>query len=1452
MTVTVVDPELPVITCAADITQTADAGVCEAAVTVPAPIVTDNCAIASVVNDYSSGGSDASAVYPVGTTVVTYTVTDLYGNTAACSTTVIVTDNEAPVVACAADIASNNDAGVCQAMVNVPNPVATDNCGVASITNDYNNSANATDVYPVGTTAVCFTITDVNGNVSNCCMNVVVTDNELPVVTCPTDITVNNNASSCDATVTVPAITATDNCAIATIVNDYNNTADASDTYPVGTTNVCWTVTDVHGNVSTCCMTVTVVDPELPVITCAANITQTADAGVCEAAVTVPAPIVTDNCAIASVVNDYTSGGSDASGVYPVGTTVVNYTVTDLYGNTATCATSVTVTDNEAPVVTCAADIAATNTSGVCEAMVTVPNPVASDNCGVASITNDYNNSTDATDVYPVGTTAVCFTITDVNGNVSNCCMNVVVTDNELPVVTCPTDITVNNNASSCDATVTVPAITATDNCAIATIVNDYNNTADASDTYPVGTTNVCWTVTDVHGNVSTCCMTVTVVDNELPVVVCPADITVLNNANSCDATVSVPAPSAADNCGIASIVNDFNNTADASDVYPVGSTNVCWTITDVHGNISTCCMVISVVDPELPTITCPADVVSFVNNDWCDAIVTVDAPIVADNCQIATVINDYNGTADATDIYPADTTLVTWTVTDIFGNVASCAMQVVVIDNIMPTISCPADVTANNNAGICGAMVTVAAPVANDNCDIASVINDFNNTADASGMYPVGTTTVCWTTTDVNGNVATCCMNVTVTDNEQPVITCPANITVSAGDGECGTYVTVPAISATDNCAIAIITNDYTSSIDASAVYPVGTTNVMWIVTDIHGNVSTCIMQITVQDQEVPLVICPTDIVISNTQGACEASVVVPLPAISDNCEVVSITNDYNNSGNASDTYPVGTTTVEWTVTDASGNSSSCTMNVTVEDNEAPLINCPANITVNNTPGGCDIFVNIAPPTFSDNCSVASVINSYNFTGNASGIYTLGTTTIVWTATDGNGNSTTCSMTVTVVDTEDPIAPNCGYTISSDNDPGQCGAIINYDIPTVTDNCLIADTTLVAGLPSGSLFPVGTTEVIYLFSDMFGNTTSCNFYVTITDNEVPAVMCTEDIYLNNDATICGAMVNYTVPSYVDNCGQSSGEAVLISGPEPGAIFPVGSTIVTYQITDSFDNVSMCTFTVNVTDNEAPEIICVDDLIQTDPTPEDYMEVVNYELPEVIDNCGAELTILDGFNTGEMFPHGYTNVTWMATDLSGLADTCSFSVLVNNPPTAVDDVVFFGEDDENLNINVIGNDFDVDGDSITITSISGGHGQVTLLADGTITYNINTEEWCGQDTITYTLCDQYNACDTGYLLIDVECFLFVIIPEGISPNGDGVNDVFEIIGIEDYPNNRLAIFNRWGHKVFEAQNYDNSWDGKSESPVTIGGGVLPKGTYYYILDLKDGNKPIKGYFFINR
>ena len=90
------------------------------------------------------------------------------------------------------------------------------------------------------------------------------------------------------------------------------------------------------------------------------------------------------------------------------------------------------------------------------------------------------------------------------------------------------------------------------------------------------------------------------------------------------------------------------------------------------------------------------------------------------------------------------------------------------------------------------------------------------------------------------------------------------------------------------------------------------------------------------------------------------------------------------------------------------------------------------------------------------------------------------------------------------------------------------------------------------------------------------------------------------------------------------------------------------------------------------------------------------------------------------------------------------------------------------------------------------------------------------------------------------------------IPEGFSPNDDGINDLFVIRGIEKYPNNFIEIFNRWGNKIYESHHYANKWDGKTNMINTVGEDELPSTTYFYLFDFGDGSDIRKGSIYLNK
>jgi gliding motility-associated-like protein len=122
-------------------------------------------------------------------------------------------------------------------------------------------------------------------------------------------------------------------------------------------------------------------------------------------------------------------------------------------------------------------------------------------------------------------------------------------------------------------------------------------------------------------------------------------------------------------------------------------------------------------------------------------------------------------------------------------------------------------------------------------------------------------------------------------------------------------------------------------------------------------------------------------------------------------------------------------------------------------------------------------------------------------------------------------------------------------------------------------------------------------------------------------------------------------------------------------------------------------------------------------------------------------------------------------------------------------------------------------------------------GEIRVNPDCSVSY-VPFEQFCdGTDSFYYEICNGFG-CDTAKVKVFVYC-LDIMIFTALSPNRDGLNDFFYIGGLDDKPNNRLVIFNRWGNKVFEMESYDNTWDG------TFDGKELPDGTYYYIFEVED-------------
>jgi gliding motility-associated-like protein len=151
-----------------------------------------------------------------------------------------------------------------------------------------------------------------------------------------------------------------------------------------------------------------------------------------------------------------------------------------------------------------------------------------------------------------------------------------------------------------------------------------------------------------------------------------------------------------------------------------------------------------------------------------------------------------------------------------------------------------------------------------------------------------------------------------------------------------------------------------------------------------------------------------------------------------------------------------------------------------------------------------------------------------------------------------------------------------------------------------------------------------------------------------------------------------------------------------------------------------------------------------------------------------------------------------------------------------------------------------------------VWSLLAGNGNITLPGDPGSEV---TGLLLGWNWFTWTVDNGTCGTTSDTMYVFVRDCLTITIPDAFSPNGDGVNDIFNIVNIESYPDNKFTIFNRWGSKIFEATPYTNgvieAWDGSSQFGAFLGE-KLPEGTYYYILDLGNGSDAYTGFIYLRR
>ena len=1227
ITVNVIDNISPTITCIANQVRNAGGTCFYTAVGAEFDWLTvaDNCATnitytLSGATSGTGGSTLAGVVFGQGSTTVTWTVTDNalpMANQTTCSFTVTVNDVTPPTITCPANVVAPNAPanGACQWVgtgLGVSAAMVADNCATdaALLGTLINNITGLSDLngynFNLGVTNVTYTINDGVNLPVNCLFSVNVTDQTNPVITCPTNKTVNALGSP-DCDFTVPNNTynasATDNCSIMAgtpvVVSTpgYNGLTTLNGAvFNVGTTNVTWSVTDGSGNMTNCVFSVTVNDVTAPTV------------------VPLPPGIVN----FQSVFNVNTAPGSCSQSVSWYRPSGLTHAFLD-------CSGSVTLTENDTalincPGLTCIQDPTFLVTNGV------TPYPY--------DPTNVLHTITPVSANFPVGTTVISYDFEDAFGNITKVTVTVNVAETENPVAKCVTGpVAIPLDPLFGQSIVTAGLINngSTDNCGIQSLTVS----PSAFNCTQLGLQNDTLLVTDNAGNTHTCVTTVFISDNTLPVIGCPSSFVVPAGAN-CEADVpglvfntgsSSPAvleyfDNALDPCGLtfeykvdAGMFNNLglfvSNPVDLSNVvFTAGNHSVTLRATDGSGNIAVCNFTVSVQDQTPPVYASGVNpgpvplstiVANVPNLGSCSSKAIWNTPLFFDSCSAVTIVSQ-SAFSNVT-IFSADNggiTPVTYVVKDVAGNLYTYIFYVHAVAAQAPVAKCK-DITVNLTPTI-GAGSVVVTPanvddVSTDNCGYSYVSGNVTYTC-----ANLGTNNYTLTITDDAGNTSSKTCIVTVKDITAPTLTCPANTTVNA-TAVCQGLLT-GTVSATDNCSIskyeydldppvavafALLNNGLTGNLANIPALPLGVTTVTLRASDngSPANSSTCTFTVTVKDVTPPVFAG----VPANATVACNAIPPVTNPTATDNCGTATVSFSGQTFGPGTCTFTITRT---WVASDNAvpANTVSVSQVLTVQDIVGPVFNAAYL------------------PTGTVNVNVTSALVC---TGN----YTLNVVNITDIADACNGVS---GISYTLLP--------AGGVLSAGN---LTFAASTYTLPVST-------------------FPIGTNVVTLTASDGCGNTTSKVINIVVADNQAPVFQnnygpapvnyCGKVFTLPNTTNNCDQLFNWTRPLATDiiDCGNivvtetisntSVQSFVNLLNPyvnnphnQVFAQFPVGETTVTYTATQGA-NVSTCSFVVKILDTQAPSITCPSNLnLSISAGCSSAQAVPTYPPTAVSDNC---------------------------------------------------------------------------------------------------------------------------------------------------------------------------------------------------------------------------------------
>ena len=822
--------------------------------------------------------------------------------------------------------------------------------------------------------------------------------------------------------------------------------------------------------------------------------------------------------------------------------------------------------------------------------------------------------------------------------------------------------------------------------------------------------------------------------DNIPPGIVCPANITLSANANCSSLLGTYSALSVSDNCNpnpgvtqnpvAATVLNGHNDAK-----------TVTLTANDGNGNTATCTFSVTLKDVTPPSITCPANTTVTANGSCSGVVGAYSAVSVGDNCAANPVVTQ---SLAASTILTGhnDFKTVTLTANDGNGNTATCTFSVTLKDVTPPAITCPANTTVAANAGCSGVIGAYSAVSVSDNCAANPMVSQSPVASTVLSGHN-DTKTVTLTADDGHGNTAACTFSVTLKDVTPPAITCPVNTTVAANGSCSGMVGAYSANSVSDNCTP---NPAVTQSPVASTVLSGhnDTKTVTLTADDGHGNTAFCTFSVTLKDLTPPAITCPANTTVA-ANGSCSGVVgAYSAVSVSDNCTPnPTVTQSPVASTVLSGHNDVKTVTL--TADDGHGNTAFCTFSVTLKDVTPPSITCPANTTVAANASCSGVVGAYSAVSVGDNCAANPVVTqSPVATTVLSGHNDAKTVTL--TANDGNGNTATCTFSVTLKDVTPPsITCPANTTVAANS---SCSGVIGaYPAVSVSDNCTV--NPLVTQSPVASTVLSGHNDaktVTLTADDGHGNTTSCTFTVTLKDITPPTVVCKPFTAALNTA---GAVVIATADVFqsgADNCGQVNQASVV---PNAFNCTNLGPNTVVLTVNDGNGNTATCSAIVSVVDLLPPVMSCNPLTVALNAQGNAGITTAQIN-NNSSDNCSivSLLVVPASFTCANLGPN---TVTMTGTDQSNNSASCQSTVTVidNIAPTMICQNVI-------LNLDNTGQATLLPG------QVNNGSFDNCVIINLTLSQTLFTCANLGNNTVTLTGRDQSNNTATCTAIIAVK------------------------------------------------------------------------------------------------